>query len=129
MLIWYKNFHLCSNKNKSKLEKKISKNIDKEPLFYQIMLLKFEKFRNIYHSIMKHFHKRIYLNTSDCVNILYNKTKMYEKFDTLLKEVDEEYRTTIINFVKYKLVMFKITKLWRWNKLKEIKSFYTCIST
>lgn len=31
---------------------------------------------------------------------------MYEKFDTILKEIDEEYITTLINFVKYKLVMF-----------------------
>ena len=40
----------------------------------------------------------ICLSTSDWSNILYNKTEMYEKFDTMLKEVDEEYRTTIINF-------------------------------
>lgn len=36
---------------------------------------------------------------------------MYEKFDTMLKEVDEEYRTTLINFVKYKLVMFTMAKI------------------
>ena len=36
---------------------------------------------------------------------------MYEKFDTILKEVDEEYRTTLINFAKYKLVMFTMTKI------------------
>ena len=35
----------------------------------------------------------------------------YEKFDTMLKEVDEEYRTTLINFAKYKLVMFAMAKL------------------
>ena len=32
----------------------------------------------------------ICLTTSDWANILYNKTEMYEKFDTMLKEVDEE---------------------------------------
>ena len=53
----------------------------------------------------------ICLTTSDWTNILYNKTEMYEKFDTMLKEVDEEYRTTLINFGKYKLVMFAMTKL------------------
>ena len=42
----------------------------------------------------------ICLTTSDSANILYNKTKMYEKFDTMLKEVDEECRTTLINFAK-----------------------------
>ena len=53
----------------------------------------------------------ICLTTSDWANILYNKTEMYEKFDTMLKEVDEEYRTTLINFAKYKLVMFAMAKL------------------
>lgn len=45
-----------------------------------------------------------------CINS-YNKTEMYQKFDTMLKEVDEEYRTTLINFAKYKLVMFTIAKI------------------
>ena len=36
---------------------------------------------------------------------------MYEKFDTMLKEVDEEYRTTLINFAKYKLVMFTMAEI------------------
>ena len=53
----------------------------------------------------------ICLTTSNWINILYNKTEMYEKFDTMLKEVDEEYRTTLINFVKYKLVMFTMAKI------------------
>ena len=53
----------------------------------------------------------ICLSTSDWSNILYNKTEMYEKFDTMLKEVDEEYRTTIINFAKYKIVMFTMAKI------------------
>ena len=29
----------------------------------------------------------------------------------MLKEIDEEYRTTLINFAKYKLVMFTIAKI------------------
>lgn len=53
----------------------------------------------------------ICLTTSDWANILYNKIEMYEKFDTNLKEVDEEYRTTLINFAKYKLVMFTMAKI------------------
>ena len=48
----------------------------------------------------------ICLSTSDWSNILYNKAEMYEKFDTMLREIDEEYRTTLINFAKYKLVMY-----------------------
>ena len=34
-----------------------------------------------------------------------------EKFDTMLKDIDEEYRTTLINFAKYKFVMFVMAKL------------------
>lgn len=53
----------------------------------------------------------ICLTTSDWANILYNKDEMYEKFDTMLKEIDEEYRTTLINFSKYKLIMFTMAKI------------------
>ena len=53
----------------------------------------------------------ICLSTSDWSNILYNKTEMYEKFDTVLKEFDKEYRTTIINFAKYQPVMFVMAKI------------------
>ena len=54
---------------------------------------------------------RICLSTSSWTNILYDKTEMYEKFDTMLKEIDEEYRTTLINFAKYKLVMYTMAKI------------------
>ena len=53
----------------------------------------------------------ICLTTSNWAKILYNKTEMYEKFDTMLKEIDEEYRTTLINFAKYKLVMYTMAKI------------------
>lgn len=53
----------------------------------------------------------ICLSTSDWANILYNKAEMYEKFDTILREIDEEYRTTLVNFAKYKIVMFTMAKI------------------
>ena len=53
----------------------------------------------------------ICLTISDWANILYNRNEVYKKFDIMLKEVDEEYRTTLINFAKYKLVMFAMAKL------------------
>ena len=53
----------------------------------------------------------ICLTTSNWANILFNKTEMYEKFDTLLKEIDEEYKTTLVNFAKYKIVMFTMAKI------------------
>ncbi|MBP3707868.1 MAG: hypothetical protein J6J36_04585 [Clostridia bacterium] len=33
-----------------------------------------------------------------------------KKFNTMLKEINEEYRSTLINFAKYKLVMFTMNK-------------------
>ena len=53
----------------------------------------------------------ICLSTSSWTNILYDKTEMCEKFNTMLKEIDEEYRTTLVNFVKYKIVMFTMAKI------------------
>ncbi len=55
----------------------------------------------------------ICLTTSNWANILYNKTEMYEKFNTMLKEIDEEYRTTLINFgqSKYFIINFAMAKL------------------
>ena len=63
----------------------------------------------------------ICLTTSDWANILYNKTEMYEKFDTMIKEVDEEYRTTLINFAKYKLVMFTMAKIMEMEQIQRNK--------
>ena len=42
---------------------------------------------------------------------IYNTKEYYEKFDSMLKDIDEEYRTTFINFGKYQLTMFAIAKL------------------
>ena len=43
--------------------------------------------------------------------LIYNTKENYEKFDSILKDIDEEYRTTLINFGKYKLVVFAMAKL------------------
>ena len=55
----------------------------------------------------------ICLSNSSWTNILYDKTEMYEKFDTMLKEIDEEYRTTLINFgqSKYFIINFTMAKI------------------
>ena len=53
----------------------------------------------------------ICLSQSKWSGLIYNTKENYEKFDAMLKEVDEEYRTTLINFEKYKLVMFAMAKL------------------
>ncbi len=53
----------------------------------------------------------ICLTTSNFANILYNRNEIYNKFDIMLKEIDEEYRTTLMTFGKYKVVMFTMAKL------------------
>ena len=53
----------------------------------------------------------IYMSQSKWAGLIYNTKEYYEKFDSMLKNIDEEYRTTLINFGKYKLVMFAMTKL------------------
>ena len=41
----------------------------------------------------------------------FNTKENYEKFDSMLKSIDEEYRTTNINMAKYFTVMFAEAKL------------------
>ena len=45
-----------------------------------------------------------------------NYTKNYEKFDSMLKDIDEEYRTTIINFNKYPTITFAMAKIMEMSK-------------
>lgn len=58
----------------------------------------------------------ICISNSSCTNLKYDKTKMYKYFDTMLKEIDEEYRTTFINFAKYHLIMFSMAKIMEMTK-------------
>ena len=53
----------------------------------------------------------ICMSQSKWSGLIYNNTKNYEKFDEMLKDIDEEYRTPLINLGKYKLVMFAMAKL------------------
>ena len=58
----------------------------------------------------------ICMSDSSCTNLKYDKPEMYRYFDTMLKEVDEEYRTTLINFAKYHLIMFAMAKVMEMTK-------------
>ena len=58
----------------------------------------------------------ICMSNSSYTNLKYDKPKMYAKFDKMLKEVDEEYRTTLINFAKYHLIMFAMAKIMEMTK-------------
>ena len=53
----------------------------------------------------------ICMSESKWSGLIYNTKEYYEKFDSMLKDIDEEYRTTLINFGKYKLVMLAMAKL------------------
>ena len=53
----------------------------------------------------------ICISQSKWSGLIYNTKENYEKFDKMLKDIDEEYRTKLINFAKYKLVMFAMAKL------------------
>ena len=53
----------------------------------------------------------ICMSQSKWSGLIYNTKENFEKFDSMLKDIDEEYRTILINFAKYKLVMFAMAKL------------------
>ena len=53
----------------------------------------------------------ICMSQSKWSGLIYNTKENYEKFDSMLKDIDEEYRTTLIDFSKYKLIMFVMAKI------------------
>ena len=58
----------------------------------------------------------ICMSDSSYTNIKYDKPEMYAIFDTMLKEIDKEYRTTLINFAKCHLIMFAMAKIMEMTK-------------
>ena len=63
----------------------------------------------------------ICMSQSKWAGLKYNTKENYEKFDNMLKDVDEEYRTTLIGFGKYKLVMFAMAKLMEMKTIEQNK--------
>lgn len=53
----------------------------------------------------------ICMSQSKWSGLIYNTRENYDRFDSMLKDIDEEYRTTLINLGKYKHVMFAMAKL------------------
>ena len=53
----------------------------------------------------------ICMSQSKWSGLIYNTKVYYERFDSMLKNIDEEYRTTLTNFRKYNIVMFAMAKL------------------
>ena len=58
----------------------------------------------------------ICMSDSSYTDLKYDKPEMYKYFDNMLKEIDEEYRTTLINFDKYHLIMFAMAKIMEMTK-------------
>ena len=63
----------------------------------------------------------ICMSQSKWSGLIYNTKENYEKFDKMLKEIDDEYRTTLINFAKYKLVMFTMAQIMEMEQDKRNK--------
>ena len=63
----------------------------------------------------------ICMSQSKWSELIYNTKEYYEKFDNMLKDVAEEYRTTLIDFGKYKLVMFAMAKLMEIKTIEQNK--------
>ena len=61
----------------------------------------------------------IRMSDSNYTNLKYDKPEMYEIFDNKLKEIDEEYRTTIINFNKYPSITFTMAKIMAISKAEQ----------
>ena len=55
----------------------------------------------------------IFMNDSEWLTLDYDKKEMYNKFDSKLKEIGQEYRTKLINFgqSKYFIINFAMSKL------------------
>lgn len=58
---------------------------------------------------------KICMNQSKWSGLIYNT----ERFDNMLKDIDEEYRTTLIDFSKYKIIMFAMAKLMEMETIEQ----------
>ncbi len=73
----------------------------------------------------------ICMSQSNWSGLIYNTKENYEKFDNMLKNIDEEYRTTLINFGKYKIIMLAMAKLMEMETTEQNKValyLFNCIS-
>ena len=54
-------------------------------------------------------------------NLEYNKKEMYKQFDLLLKEINIEHRTSIVNFANYPLIMFAMANIMEMDSFEQYK--------
>ena len=58
------------------------------------------------------------------LGLIYNTKEYYEKFDSMLKDMDEEYRNTLIDFSKYKHIMFAMAKFMEMSNEEQNQIFF-----
>ena len=58
----------------------------------------------------------IRMSESNYTNLKYNKPEMYKRFNNRLKEIDEDYKTTIIYYSKYPIITFAMAKIMEISK-------------
>ena len=61
----------------------------------------------------------IRMSESNYTNLKYNKSEMYKRFNDKLREIDEDYKTIIINFNKYPVVSFALAKIMEIDKTEQ----------
>ena len=58
-------------------------------------------------------------------NLEYDKKELYKYFDNLLKQINIEYKTTLINFANFPLIMFEMAKIMEMDSEEQNKvAFY-----
>ena len=63
----------------------------------------------------------ICMSDSSTTHIEYDKKQMYKYFDLLLKEINIEYKTTLVNFANYTLIMFAMAKIMEMDSFEQNK--------
>ena len=54
-------------------------------------------------------------------NLIYDKEELYKYFDNLLKQVNIEYKTTLINLANYPLIMSAMAKIMEMDSAQQNK--------
>lgn len=54
-------------------------------------------------------------------NLEYDKNEMHKYFDSLLKEINIDYRSTLINFANYPYIMFAMAKIMEIDSFEQNK--------
>lgn len=63
----------------------------------------------------------ICMSDSNTTHLEYDKKEMLKKFDLLLKEINIEYRTSLVNFANYPFIMFAMAKIMEMDSFEQNK--------